>query len=153
MQAQLGDLLAQSKNAETQLATNDRKKRDYESELSSVMTQTQSESRITKGEVEDAVRAAERMCKERDGAAKNLRLTEIPKMIKELEEKVRKRVRPSPELPYVRSLANTLPLLAPRYAHHCRFLVTDTFSSLSLSRCRSTSCRFRWRRVRRPGSS
>ena len=82
--------LAESRNSETQLAANSKKQRDYESELSGVMTQTQSESRITRSEVDGAVIAAEKTCKERDAAAKNPRLTDIPKVIRGLEEKVHK---------------------------------------------------------------
>lgn len=88
VQTRLGALLAESKHIETSLSANAAKTRELNNSLTAVATQSQSDRRISKAEVDDCVREAEQLAEERDKLSGNTRLGVIPKDIKENEKKV-----------------------------------------------------------------
>ena len=88
VQTRLGALLAESKHIESSLATNAAKTRELNNTLTAVATQSQSDRRISKAEVDDCVREAEQLAEERDKLSTNARLGAIPKDIKKNDQKV-----------------------------------------------------------------
>ncbi|GMI04065.1 hypothetical protein TrLO_g15735 [Triparma laevis f. longispina] len=88
LSSRMGELTAKQRNLEDSSRSNSETRSYLEEKLNDVFTQSQSSSRISKIEVDDAIRAAEKLVQERDNLSSNQRLTEIPKEIKTREAKL-----------------------------------------------------------------
>ena len=88
VQRDLADLHAKARHIEETRASNTADRLKFESQLQQVSNDASSQPRISKAEVEDAARTAEKLTEERDTLSKNARLDEIPKEIKANDTKI-----------------------------------------------------------------
>jgi len=88
VQTRLGAILAESRQIESSRASNAAKTRELNNNLTQFATQSQSDRRISKAEVDDSVREAEALASDRDKLSTNARLTQIPKEIKANDAKI-----------------------------------------------------------------